>query len=202
MDCRRFRSQHLSYLDNTLCGQSTAAMRQHLTSCRACAAHDQLVRRSLVLARSLEPITPSAEFQTRLFARLRAEPGDAVQAIDDGVAGDGAFLIIGRGWQPSRRALAAVAASMMMMTTVAYYRAAPAREAARQAAVTPLPDPIPIAPVMSADFVGAVLSGNPVLPAAVMANQAPIDFLTGGVQPVLATPERSSVGSPVLSGLR
>jgi hypothetical protein len=185
MDCRRYRSQHLSFLDNTLCGQQAAAMHTHVQHCPGCAAHDQLVRRSLVLARSLEPVTPSAEFQSKLFARLRELPADQPLA-SDAVAEDQAFLMPMRGWQPSRRALAAVAASMVMMTAVAYQRAAPARELARQVAARPLlPDPIPISEPMpvSAVFVGAVLSGNPVLPAALAATQAPIDFLTG-VQPV------------------
>jgi hypothetical protein len=181
MDCRRFRSQHLSYLDDTLCGQDAADMQSHLTTCSGCAAHDQLIRRSLVLARNLAPITPSGDFQLRLQQRLRALPDDSVLA-SDGIAGDHAFLIPARGWQPSRFALAAVAASMVVMTSVAYVRAEPAREARRQLAAQPLlPDPIPISgPVpIPAEFVGAVLSGNPVLPAALVATQAPVDFLTG-----------------------
>ncbi|MCU0636349.1 MAG: hypothetical protein MUE41_15890 [Gemmatimonadaceae bacterium] len=157
------------------------------------------MRRSLVLARSVEQISPSDDFQARLLERLRTQPAATLRADDDGLAGDAAFLVTARGWQPSRRALAAVAASMVLMTTVAYLRAEPARERARIAAMTPLPDPIPVPPAtLSPGFVGAVLAGNPVVPAAVMATQAPIEFLTGGVQPAVATYPMA----PVLSGMR
>jgi hypothetical protein len=199
MDCRRFRSQHLSYLDDTLCGQTAADMQSHLAQCSGCASHDALIRRSLVLARNLAPIAPSADFQARLQQRLRELPADSLLA-SDGVAGDHGFLIPARGWQPSRFALAAVAASMVVMTSVAYYRAEPAREAARQLAASQplLPDPIPMSgpSPLPDQFVSAVISGNPVLPAALVATQAPIEFLTG-VQPVGLT-----TNYPSFTGLR
>ena len=47
-------------------------MRQHMRDCPPCAHHDALVRRSLMLVRSLPTIEPSPGFQTRLEARLRA----------------------------------------------------------------------------------------------------------------------------------
>lgn len=195
MDCRRFRSQHLSYLDDTLCGQAAADMQAHLAHCAGCSSHDALIRRSLVIARNIEPVTPSADFQARLQQRLRDLPADSVLA-SDGIAGDHGFLIPARGWQPSRFALAAVAASMVVMTSVAYYRAEPAREAARALAASQplLPDPIPLSgpSPLPAEFVGAVLSGNPVLPAALVATQAPIEFLTG-VRPVGLSSGYSSI---------
>ena len=77
MDCRHFRKHHLAYLDDTLSGDQTVAAQCHVLVCDACAAHDTLVRRSLMMARSLPAIEPSAEFQRRLRARLvacRSEP--------------------------------------------------------------------------------------------------------------------------------
>jgi hypothetical protein len=184
MDCRRFRSQHLSYLDDTLCGHQTAAMQQHLTECPGCAAHDQLIRRSLTLARSLEPVTLSADFPSRLYARLREAPA-AMGRTDDDEAGDAEFLVPVRGWQPSRRALVAVAAGMVVMTTVAWQRAEPAREQARRlAAQAAQPEPHP-ALSYSPALVGAIMAGNPVLPAALAADELPITWLTtASVQPV------------------
>lgn len=70
MDCSRFRRQHLAYLDDTLPGDQMAAAQCHLLQCAACAAHDTRIRRSLMVARSLPPISPSATFRGRLDARL------------------------------------------------------------------------------------------------------------------------------------
>lgn len=202
MDCRRFRSQHLSFLDDTLCGRSIGEMQEHLARCPGCAAHDQLVRRSLVLARSIEPITPSADFQNRLYDRLRREPVESA-LDDDALTGDAAFLIPQRGWQPSRRALMAVAASMALMTSVAYYQGNEARARADAMALSrpPLPDPIPLSvpsAAMTPGFVGAVLSGNPVLPAAMVASQVPVDFLTT----VVPMREPMLTSYPALEGFR
>lgn len=73
MDCRDFRDAHLAYLDDTLPGDAMAEAQRHLLTCDRCAAHDSMVRRSLVLARNhLPEITPSADFRSRLDARLAA----------------------------------------------------------------------------------------------------------------------------------
>lgn len=46
-------------------------MRRHMRDCASCAHHDAIVRRSLMLVRSLPVIEPSPDFQARLEARLR-----------------------------------------------------------------------------------------------------------------------------------
>ncbi|HMS03034.1 MAG TPA: hypothetical protein PKE51_08665 [Gemmatimonadaceae bacterium] len=78
MDCRRFRDDHLAYLDDTLPGDVMAEAQRHLLTCDACAAVDARVRRSLVIARNhLPEVEPSADFRQRLEARLatcRSEP--------------------------------------------------------------------------------------------------------------------------------
>jgi anti-sigma factor RsiW len=73
MDCRAFRNSHVSFVDDTLPGVEHQAMEEHLQRCRQCAEHDARVRRSLMAARSLEPIVPSTEFSSRLRSRLDAE---------------------------------------------------------------------------------------------------------------------------------
>lgn len=70
MDCRSFRKHHLAYLDDTLSGDEMGAAQRHILQCDACAAHDTLVRRSLMVARNIPTIEPSAAFQARLQARL------------------------------------------------------------------------------------------------------------------------------------
>ncbi len=72
MDCKQFRKEHLSYLDNTLSGEATTAAQQHLLACDVCAAHDALVRRSLMVVRSLPALEPSDDFRIQLRERLAA----------------------------------------------------------------------------------------------------------------------------------
>ena len=72
MDCSHFRKSHLAYLDDALPDTQMAAAQRHVLACDACAAHDTLVRRSLMVARSLPAIEPSAAFRRRLRERLQA----------------------------------------------------------------------------------------------------------------------------------
>lgn len=72
MDCKQFRKQHLCYLDDTLSGEDMAAAQYHVMHCDACAAHDALVRRSLMLAHSLPCVEPSLGFEARIRERLSA----------------------------------------------------------------------------------------------------------------------------------
>ena len=80
MDCTDFRRHHLAYLDDTLPGDVLVAAERHRIECAACGAHDTLVRRSLLLARNLPSIEPSADFTARLDARLRAVRAEASNA--------------------------------------------------------------------------------------------------------------------------
>jgi hypothetical protein len=75
MDCRSFRQSHVAYIDDTLPGVEQQAMAEHARTCSACAALDARVRRSLMAARSLDPIAPSDDFSRRLRTRLDAERG-------------------------------------------------------------------------------------------------------------------------------
>ncbi|MEO7520797.1 MAG: hypothetical protein ABIW79_03165, partial [Gemmatimonas sp.] len=103
MDCRSFRKQHLAYLDDTLSGDMMSLAQRHVLVCDGCAAHDTLVRRSLMMARSLPTIEPSSEFQERLRSRLatcRDEPK----------------LVAPRTRVRNSRAVAAVAAGMALGT--------------------------------------------------------------------------------------
>lgn len=72
MDCQQFRTFHLAYLDDTLPGTQMADAQRHVLHCDACAAHDTLVRRSLMIARNMPAIEPTPAFQRRLRERLAA----------------------------------------------------------------------------------------------------------------------------------
>jgi hypothetical protein len=81
MDCREFREQHLSFVDDTLPGVELVRMQMHLTECDECARHDATIRRSLMLFRNLPRIEPSPDFAKKLEIKLReAKLADAAAA--------------------------------------------------------------------------------------------------------------------------
>lgn len=88
MDCSAFRHHHLAYLDDTLPGELVIAAERHRAACVACAAHDTLVRRALMLARNCPTIEPSAGFETRLQARLQAAMRERCDGLRRDVASD------------------------------------------------------------------------------------------------------------------
>lgn len=71
MRCSEFKDLHCSFVDDTLAGVELVRMQGHIAECADCARLDARVRRSLMLVRSLAPIEPSADFSSRLDARLR-----------------------------------------------------------------------------------------------------------------------------------
>lgn len=114
MDCRDFRDAHLAYLDDTLPGDAMAEAQRHLLTCDHCAAHDSMIRRSLVLARNHVPeIAPSADFRSRLDARLAACRAESAPLFDDGVVPGAAPARV----RLSRPAWVAVAAGLGVVTT-------------------------------------------------------------------------------------
>ena len=85
MDCRDFREQHLSFVDDTLPGVELVRMQIHLNECEECARHDATIRRSLMLFRNLPRIEPSPDFSRRLEMKLReAKLADAASAASTG----------------------------------------------------------------------------------------------------------------------
>jgi hypothetical protein len=85
MDCRDFREQHLSYVDDTLPGVELVRMQIHMNECDECARHDATIRRSLMLFRNLPRIEPSPDFSRRLEMKLReAKLADAASAAHSG----------------------------------------------------------------------------------------------------------------------
>ncbi len=179
MDCKNFRKQHLAYLDDTMSGQQMSEAQRHILSCNACAALDTLVRRSLMIARSMPSIEPSEAFQARLRVRLAAcrdEPN-----VDDS-SSVGRLLrttIFQSARLRSPRALAAVAAGAVIGTLV--WRGL-ASNAAPLLSMQPV---IATQPALSSPnsyispaLLQAMATGNPVWPAAVIIDDAPTHFVT------------------------
>ena len=192
MDCRSFRRHHLAYLDNTLPGELLVAAECHVIECEGCARHDTAVRRALMLARNLAPIEPSADFQARLEARLRAElatggsrstKGD--EFVGDFVVGSDRTALLQRALGAAsdaagpRTRAAALAAGLLLL---AYAAGAtldvdPDETTRRAPAVATLPAPAPAVEIATPDLVTSASTGVSVWPAALLADQVPAQFI-------------------------
>jgi hypothetical protein len=189
MDCRSFRRHHLAYLDNTLPGELLVAAECHVIECEGCARHDTAVRRALMLARNLAPIEPSADFQARLEARLRAELACGAKCPDRDDALDGAdrLALVQRALDAagSRTRVAALAAGLLLLTYAAGATldvdvdGASLRD--QPAAVAALAEPEPSLELTTPDLVTSASTGVSVWPAALLADQVPAQLM-GGVQ--------------------
>ncbi len=167
MDCRSFRKEHLAYLDDTLSGEQTRAAQHHVMACNACAAHDTLVRRSLMIARSMPTIEPSAEFQARLRTRLAA-------CRDEPLVLPSRTAMLLR----SPRTLAAVAAGAVFGTLMwRGLNSAPTHQLSMQPVIATQPAVLQQNPYMSAALMQAMSTGNPVWPAAVIIDDATTHFV-------------------------
>jgi hypothetical protein len=180
MDCRTFRQQHLAYLDDTLSGDVTAEAQRHVLACDACAAHDTMVRRSLMMVRSLPTIAPSDDFTARLQARLaecKQETGGADEAyLDDFLDAppDRRSLRVLRG----SRVWLAMAAGVTVVGTVALRSSTGSATELELAPVLASAPAAPIVPTMvSPQLLQAMATGNPMWSMAVLVDDAPAHFL-------------------------
>jgi hypothetical protein len=175
MNCREFRHKHDAYVDDTLSGVEIEAMGRHLRLCEPCSALDTRIRRSLLLARNLPTIEPSAAFSERLQLRLaheRALRARAPQgARHDTIAMptrhrapffSGAYVALAAG--------IAMAAGLMLTVSLTH---ADDDEAIRLApVVASLPEPEPTL-IATPAMVASMPAGMPVWPAVFVAQQAP-----------------------------
>ena len=179
MDCRGFRKRHLAYLDDTLPAVEMAAMQRHARECSECARHDTQIRRSLLVARNLPAIRPSADFTARLHARLAAErrvppappfhgPGLRVFfALAASIVGIGVLTVEARArLEPAETRIAVVE----VMPGEAAPSDAPGepRAGAERAGEAE--------PVADAMLMASASAGMPVWPAIMLAQEAPMQF--------------------------
>lgn len=163
MDCRRFRDQHTLFVDVMCSALEENEMREHMRACPRCSRHDTVVRRSLMMVKSLPLIEPSPDFRARLEARLRTAAVPLPQR---------------RSVMASYSSFAALAAAVAF---VAYLAAdlvmnGPPSEVRLAPVVATLSEPEPSAVATSA-IVATVPTGMSVWPAIMVASQAPIHFV-------------------------
>jgi predicted anti-sigma-YlaC factor YlaD len=165
MDCRKFREAHSLFIDDKCSELEEIEMRSHMRDCEACARHDAVVRRGLLMVRNLPTIEPSAGFRGQLNARLRAEARDA--AHTEGAMG------------PTLARYAAIAA-MLSGVSLALGRAVRHNLSAdyRMAPVVASAPPREASPFGTTALVATVPTGMSIWPAILMASQAPAHFVT------------------------
>ena len=183
MDCRAFRKHHLAYLDDTLSGDQMGAAQRHILECDACAGHDTLVRRSLMVARNIPTIAPSADFHARLQARLaecREERKSgrefAAPEVRRASHARSSFLSSAAGWR-SPRTMVAVAASAVIGVMVwkgTTPTSAPLVAMEPVIATKPAPPAVRFA---SPALLQAMAPGSPVWGAAVIIDDIPSQFV-------------------------
>lgn len=194
MDCRTFRKHHLSYLDDTLSGDLMADAQLHIMNCDTCAAHDTMVRRSLMLVRNLPSIEPSQAFSARLQERLaqcKAHPSTSDDAYLDGFL-DAPSERSGMRVVTGSRLWLAMAAGVTVVGTVALrstiVQATELELAPVMASAPALP---PVAPSMvSVELMQAMASGNPMWSMALLLEDAPAHFLATASEFELTSFER------------
>jgi hypothetical protein len=172
MHCREFRNKHVAFVDDLLPAVEMDAMRRHLNACSGCARQDFQIRRSLLLVRNLPPVDVSAEFMSRLNARIaELEP----VSRDD-------FVVRPRHSMASAASFALLAAGIVAVAYLARetndYFAAPAAIAmatAPQVAADLQPLELDPSPITNAAL-ASVPTGIPVWPAVLMAGQTPTRF--------------------------
>jgi len=175
MDCRTFRKQHFAYLDDTLPGDEMSAAQRHVMACDSCAAHDTMVRRTLMLVRNMNDIEPSAHFRERMQARLSEARADTRRER---------FRLVELNAQPPSRpfarqpvVLSAVAASVLIMGVMAWRQSAPVQEnvavVGPATVMKPVMDTTLIPVHLSPKMVQAMATGNPMWPAAFMVDDVP-----------------------------
>jgi anti-sigma factor RsiW len=193
MDCRTFRKMHLAYLDDTLSGDDMADASRHIMACDGCAAHDTLVRRSLMIVQTMPTIAPSAEFQQKLRARLAECREQAMQSAKQSAMQS--TMPQRRSVLPaplrSPRTLAALAASAMIGTML--WRGLTPNVTpmvSMQPVIASQPAELSIQPYVSPDLIRAMSTGNPVWPAAMIIEDAPTQFVSSDFRLISETQSR------------
>ncbi len=166
MDCRTFHARHVGFVDDVLPGIEIVEMQRHIAECEPCARHDALIRRSLLLFRNMPTIECSPDFTQRVSDRIRA--------LNDAPLSRPASFFTPGG------TLAAVCAAGLVVFAGA--KLLPDDDVplthAPVVATVPAPDEPPVEESLMASeaMLASVSMGIPIWPAALMAEQAQIQF--------------------------
>ena len=165
MDCRDFCEQHLAFVDDTLASIELVRMQRHIAECDSCAKQDAKIRRALLLFRNLPSIEPSADFSSRLEARLKTCQEDQLVMTQHSLR---------------RGAIAAALASAVMLGyigTTLFNQPTPPRDIVLPPVVATVPEP-ELTPITTSApaIVASVSAGLTIWPVALFAEQVPVRF--------------------------
>jgi hypothetical protein len=170
MDCREFRNKHVAFVDDVLPAIDMQAMERHRAACTRCSRQDTMIRRSLMLVSSLQPIEPSPDFMAKLNRRLdqlgpetRVDLMGAPRMRTPSVGTFAAF------------AAGVVAVAYMAVETSRYF-APDGGEILPIAVTASVPALEPGPSIVNAAFVASVPTGIPVWPAMLMVGQTPMQL--------------------------
>jgi len=170
MNCREFRRKHDAYVDDTLSGVELERMANHRRTCEQCAHLDTRIRRALLVAHNLPTIEPSAAFNDRLQARLRAERMSLALGRQD----EATFST--RRWHPlSASAFTALAVGVIAAAGLAMSVSLSdsSEDVIRLAPVIASRPEVEPSVLMPPTMIAAVPAGMPLWPAVFVAQQAP-----------------------------
>ena len=147
---------HAEYVDGVLPMVRMRSFDAHAGSCRGCGDYDRVVRRSLLLARNLPEIQPSAHFHESLQARLMGVDAEASRSM----TANNATVVV-------------IAAVLALVAITPLLRLVPEPT---QPAPTVVADPIPISPFAPGDL-------SPVSATILVRSPSNADFTPVIVQP-------------------
>jgi len=166
MDCRTFHARHVGFVDDVLPGIEIVEMQRHIAECPPCARHDALIRRSLLVFRNIPRIECSPGFTQRVNDRIRA--------LNDAPRPRASSFIT-----PTGMVAAVFAAGLVMFAGAALLSDKDiALTHAPVVATLPAQDTPPAEESIMASqaMLASVSMGIPIWPAALMAEQAQIQF--------------------------
>jgi anti-sigma factor RsiW len=181
MDCRSFKKKHLAFLDDTLPGTETSAMKEHMHACSRCAEQDAAIRRSLLLVRNLPTIAISPDFSERLRRRVHVEAqAPHTQRLFHGPSVGTFFAIAG--------AVVAIGTISISLATIRGVPDAPPRLSAVVVAPATTPDKELDGDLVAPAFIASMSTGIPVWPALLLAEEGSVRFATAGLNTVSYQP--------------
>ena len=171
MDCRTFHARHVGFVDDVLPGIEIVEMQRHIAECAPCARHDALIRRSLLVFRNMPKIECSPGFTERV--------NDSIRALNDAPrVPQVSFLTPGGAFAALFAAgIVAFAGLNLLSESEAPLSHAPV------VATLPAQDPPADESLMASHaMLASVSMGIPIWPAALMVEQAEIQFANSALR--------------------
>lgn len=172
MDCRTFHARHVGFVDDVLPGIEIVEMQRHIAECAPCARHDALIRRSLLVVRNMPTIECSPGFTERVT--------DSIRMLSQAQQSPAAVLLTPRG-----TFAAVVAAGLIVFAGVNVLAESDVLLSHPPVVAT---QPAPAEPsaeesvMASHAMLASVSMGIPIWPAALMVEQAEIQFANSALQ--------------------